>query len=68
MRQSTETLQDKEKEDKTSNEMSDGEKPFTTELFVSTADGMESPQTKGQSHSRSGDHNVAKHGVSFVLQ
>ncbi|XP_018517871.1 CDK5 regulatory subunit-associated protein 2 isoform X1 [Lates calcarifer] len=63
LRQSTETLQDKEKEDKTSNEMSDGEKPFTTELFVSTADGMESPQTKGQSHSRSGDHNVAKHGA-----
>ncbi|KAG7241199.1 hypothetical protein INR49_025942 [Caranx melampygus] len=63
MRQSTETLQVKmsrEKGDKNSNEVSDGENCVTTDTTVSTAEGMESPQPKGQSH-RKREH-VAKHG------
>lgn len=54
----------KEKGEKNSNEVSDEE---TLELIVSTTEGTESPQTKGQSHSKSGKQHVTRHGVSFFL-
>ncbi|XP_023258444.1 CDK5 regulatory subunit-associated protein 2-like isoform X4 [Seriola lalandi dorsalis] len=66
LRQSMETLQvkmSKEKREKNSNEVSDEETPVTTDVIVSTAEGMESPQTKGQSHRKSGREDVAKHGA-----
>ncbi|XP_059214660.1 CDK5 regulatory subunit-associated protein 2 isoform X2 [Centropristis striata] len=53
----------KEKGEKSSDEVSDGKSPVTTELIVSTTGGMESPQTKGQSHSRSVKQHVARHGA-----
>lgn len=57
----------KEKGEKTSVEVTDGETPVTTEMIVSTTEGMESPQTKGQSHSKSTKQHVTRQGVSFVL-
>ncbi|XP_074472901.1 CDK5 regulatory subunit-associated protein 2 isoform X1 [Sebastes fasciatus] len=48
----------KEKGEKNSNE----ETPVTTELIASTTEGMEGPQTEGQSHSKSAKQNVARHG------
>ncbi|XP_040013049.1 CDK5 regulatory subunit-associated protein 2 isoform X3 [Xiphias gladius] len=66
LRQGMETPQvkmSKEKGEKNSNELSDGETTVTSEVVVSTAEGMESPQTKGQSQSKSGKQDVAKHGA-----
>ncbi|XP_042365374.1 CDK5 regulatory subunit-associated protein 2 isoform X2 [Plectropomus leopardus] len=72
LRKSTETLQPLSKghfkvnsllREKNSSEMSDWESLVTTELTVSTTEGMESPQTKGQSHSKSAKQHVARHGA-----
>lgn len=53
---------------KNTKEVSDEEIHVTTRLIVSTAEGIESPQTEGQTHSGSVKHYIARHGVSFVLQ
>lgn len=58
----------REKTLKNSEEVSDEDIPFTTQLIVGTAEGMESPQTEGQTHSGSVKLHAARHGVSFVLQ
>ncbi|XP_040914150.1 CDK5 regulatory subunit-associated protein 2 isoform X2 [Toxotes jaculatrix] len=66
LRQSMETQQvkmSKEKGEKNSDEVFDGETPVTTEVIVSTAEGMESPRTKGQSHRKSGKQDVTRHGA-----
>lgn len=52
---------------KNSEEVSDEEITITTQLIVSTAEGVESPHTEGQTH-RSVKQDIATHGVSFVLQ
>ncbi|KAM6901049.1 CDK5 regulatory subunit-associated protein 2 [Lycodopsis pacificus] len=52
----------KEKGEKTSVEVTDGESPVTAEMIVSTTEGMESPQTKGQSHSKSTKQHVTRQG------
>lgn len=57
----------KEKGEKNSNEVSDGDTPVITELTGSTIEGMESPHTKGQLHFKSAKQHVVRHGVSFVL-
>ncbi|XP_054468052.1 CDK5 regulatory subunit-associated protein 2 isoform X2 [Anoplopoma fimbria] len=74
LRRSVETLQaesnaqskainlSKEKGEKNSMEVLDGETPVTTELIASTTEGMESPQSKGQSPSKSTKQHVARHG------
>lgn len=79
LRQTVETLQAgakghskvtklcKDKGEKISNEVSDGEIPVTMELIVSTTEELEHLQTKGQSHSQSARH-VAKHGVSLFYE
>ncbi|XP_039636462.1 CDK5 regulatory subunit-associated protein 2 isoform X9 [Perca fluviatilis] len=53
----------KEKGEKNSNVVSNGDTPVTTELIVSTTEGMESPYTKGQLHSKSAKQHVARHGA-----
>ncbi|XP_042251849.1 CDK5 regulatory subunit-associated protein 2-like isoform X3 [Thunnus maccoyii] len=76
LRQSVETLQagakghskvtrlSKDKGDKISNEVPDGEIPVAMELIVSTAEEeMERLETEGQSHSKSAKQHVAKHGA-----
>ncbi|XP_071322292.1 CDK5 regulatory subunit-associated protein 2 isoform X2 [Trachinotus anak] len=66
LRQSMETLQvkkSKEKGEKSSNEVSDGETPVTTDVIVSTAEEMESPQTTSQSHRKNGREDVTKQGA-----
>ncbi|TDH02189.1 hypothetical protein EPR50_G00170670 [Perca flavescens] len=52
----------KEKGEKNS-EVSNGDTPVTTELIVSTTEGMESLHTKGQLHSKSAKQHVARHGA-----
>ncbi|XP_078127487.1 CDK5 regulatory subunit-associated protein 2 isoform X3 [Sander vitreus] len=53
----------KEKGEKNSNKVSDGDTPVNTELTVSTTEGMESPHTKGQLHSKSAKQHVVRHGL-----
>ncbi|XP_031173709.1 CDK5 regulatory subunit-associated protein 2 isoform X2 [Sander lucioperca] len=53
----------KEKGEKNSNEVSDGDTPVITELTVSTIEGMESPHTKGQLHFKSAKQHVVRHGL-----
>nr|XP_046230565.1 myomegalin-like isoform X2 [Scatophagus argus] len=66
LRKSVETLQvEAEGHPKVINltkEGSDGETPVTSELIVSNTEGMESRQTKGQSHSRSTKQHAARRG------
>lgn len=50
----------KEKGEKNSNKVPDEETPVATELI----EGMEMPQTEGQSHSKSAKQHIARHGVS----
>ncbi|XP_075944652.1 CDK5 regulatory subunit-associated protein 2 isoform X4 [Anarhichas minor] len=50
----------KENGEKTSVEVTDGETPGTFEMI--DTEGMESPQTKGQSHSKSTKQHVTRHG------
>ncbi|XP_031711908.1 CDK5 regulatory subunit-associated protein 2 isoform X7 [Anarrhichthys ocellatus] len=50
----------KENGEKTSVEVTDGETPGTSEMI--DTEGMESPQTKGQSHSKSTKQHVTRHG------
>lgn len=60
--------QSKEKGEKSSPEVPDGETRVPAELIVSPTEGMKDPQTKGQSHSKITKQHVARHGVSFVLR
>ncbi|XP_032395606.1 CDK5 regulatory subunit-associated protein 2 isoform X2 [Etheostoma spectabile] len=53
----------KEQGEKNSNEVSDVDTPVTTELIVNTTEGMESPHTKGQLHSKSVKQHVTRHGA-----
>lgn len=76
LRQSLEALQDgakgyskvtrlsKDKREKISNKVPDGDIPVNMELMVNTEE-EKSVQTKGQSYSKSAKQHVAKHGVSF---
>ncbi|XP_053196350.1 CDK5 regulatory subunit-associated protein 2 isoform X2 [Scomber japonicus] len=75
LRQSLETLQagaeghskvtrlSKDKGEKISNEVPDEEIPVTMGLIVSTEEGSEGLQTKGQSYSKSAKQHVTKHGA-----
>uniref|UniRef100_A0AAQ4QSR4 CDK5 regulatory subunit-associated protein 2/Myomegalin coiled coil domain-containing protein n=1 Tax=Gasterosteus aculeatus aculeatus TaxID=481459 RepID=A0AAQ4QSR4_GASAC len=54
--------QSKEKGEKSSPEVPDGETRVPTELIVSPTEGMKDPQTKGQSHSKITKQHVARHG------
>ena len=70
LRKSVETLQtESEGHIKVINlpkEVSDKETRVTTGLTVSATEGMESPPTKGQSHSKSAKQHLSKHGVSIM--
>ncbi|XP_051268953.1 CDK5 regulatory subunit-associated protein 2 isoform X4 [Dicentrarchus labrax] len=67
LRKSVETLQAESnhpsKVISLSKEVLDEETPVTTELIVSTTGDIGSPQTKGQSHSKSTVQHVARHGA-----
>ncbi|XP_026211663.1 CDK5 regulatory subunit-associated protein 2 isoform X3 [Anabas testudineus] len=55
-------LREKQKRTLNSKEVSDEEIPVTSQLIVSTAAGMESPQTEDNTHSRSVKQHIARHG------
>lgn len=47
--------------------VSDGKISVISEHFVTTAEGMVTPDTKGQSHSKSAKQHFARNVVSLVL-